>query len=199
MIASLTGLVRKVHLDRVIIEVNGIGYLVYAPATTLSGLFEGEVATLQTTLIVREDSLTLFGFTSEAEQLAFESLITINGIGPKLGIAILSVYDAAQLSQIAQENNEKALIKVPGIGKKGAQRIIIELKDKLAGIAPAAASTVSTLDSVNNPNAEQVVLALTQLGWQKHQAQSAVDKVLQSHPDATPELILRLALQVLGG
>ncbi|HEX2620519.1 MAG TPA: Holliday junction branch migration protein RuvA, partial [Phototrophicaceae bacterium] len=129
MIASLEGTVAAVMHDYMIVTVHGIGYKVFAPASVMSD--PGDSLYLHTSLIVREDSLTLFGFATPADRDLFELLLTINGVGPKVGLAILSTLNADNLRNAVVADRAEILTRVPGIGKKTAQKILFELKDKL--------------------------------------------------------------------
>ncbi|MBV7363727.1 Holliday junction branch migration protein RuvA [Actinomycetaceae bacterium TAE3-ERU4] len=196
MIASIRGTVSEIGLTNAVVTVGGFGMLVFAPTNTLASFQIGKEVFLSTSLVVREDSMTIFGFENSDDRAAFETLITLTGVGPKMALAILSLYDAEELRAIAASKNEKALTGVKGIGKKGAQRIILEIGDKLG--APTRLSQSSGIPLPVSGGAE-VQEALVQLGWQSQKAEAAVGQVLESHPAASNELILRLALQILGG
>lgn len=201
MIASVSGTVQAVRLDAAIVEVGGVGMLVQATPTTLAGLRVGQHATLHTSLVVREDSLTLFGFTDADEREVFEVLQTVSGVGPRLALAMLAVHSPDGLRRAVAGEDLAALKRVPGIGHKGAQRIVLELGDRLGsptalgGPAPAAAPA--------GDHREQVVEALVGLGWQPRTAQEAVAAVLEGsvEPVGPGEVagLLRAALRALGG
>lgn len=131
MIASLTGRVAQVGLDHTVIDVNGFGMLVHATARTLSKLRTGEEATVLTTMIVREESMTLYGFSEPAEREVFDMMLSVSGIGPRIALAVLSVHTAAEVERAVATGDDKAFTKVPGIGPKGARRIVLELAGKL--------------------------------------------------------------------
>ena len=131
MIASLTGRVAQVGLDHAVINVNGFGMLVYATARTLSKLRTGEEATVLTTMIVREESMTLYGFSEPAEREVFDMMLSVSGIGPRIALAVLSVHTASEVERAVATGDDKAFTKVPGIGPKGARRIVLELAGKL--------------------------------------------------------------------
>lgn len=135
MIASVAGQVTAVGADSAVVEVGGVGVLVHCAPGTLAGLRAGEPARLSTSLVVREDSLTLYGFASDDERAVFELLQTASGVGPRLALAMLAVHAPNALRMAVASADLKALTMVPGIGQKGAQRIVLELKDRLG--APA--------------------------------------------------------------
>ena len=142
MIASLTGEVLTARLDSVVVEVGGVGLLVHTTPATAAAARPGESTRLATSLVVREDSLTLFGFADDDERALFEQVQTVSGVGPRLALAMLAVHPPRQLATAIAGGDVKALTKVPGIGKKGAERIVLELKDKV-GALPGAATPVS--------------------------------------------------------
>lgn len=185
MISSLSGTVAAVGLDHAVIEVGGVGFAVRATPGTLAGLRRGETARLATTLVVREDSLTLFGFSSDAGRELFELVQSVSGVGPKIALALLAVLDPDQLRSALATGDTAALTRAPGIGKKGAERLVLELRDKVgvvptvmpSGAAPTtAAAAPSAPASVGG--AGQVVEALVGLGFTAKQAEDAVGAVL---------------------
>ena len=143
MIAHLNGTVAGVGLDGAVIDVGGVGLRVQCTPDTLATLKPGEPARVATSLVVREDSLTLFGFGTDDERNVFELLQTASGIGPRLALAMLAVHSPDALRRAVTTEDLKALTMVPGIGTKGAQRIILELKDRLGAPSDAAAATGS--------------------------------------------------------
>lgn len=186
MIASIQGTIAAVDTDHVVILVNGIGYQVYVPEPTRFD-HDGN-AFLHTTLIVREDSLTLFGFQTISERETFDLLLKVNGVGPRLALAILSTMTTDNLYNAVQTERPELLTRVPGVGKKTAQKIVFELKDKLAAgleTAPAAAFT--------DVNAE-VMDALVTLGYSIVEAQTAIQSLSKDAPDTIEDRV-RLALQ----
>ena len=201
MIASVTGTVQAVRLDAAVVEVGGIGMLVQATPTTLAGLRPGQQATLHTSLVVREDSLTLFGFTDADEREVFEVLQTVSGVGPRLALAMLAVHSPDGLRRAVAGEDYDTLQRVPGIGRKGAQRIVLELGDRLG--APAPAPGAVTAVPLTGDHRDQVVEALVGLGWQARTAQEAVTTVLDgsTEPVGAAEVagLLRAALRTLGG
>ncbi|GAA4689821.1 Holliday junction DNA helicase subunit RuvA [Promicromonospora umidemergens] len=206
MIASLTGTVAHVGLDRAVVDVGGVGYLVHATPTTLAGLRVGETAGVATSMVVREDSMTLYGFGDPDERDVFEVVQTVSGVGPRLALAMLAVHTPDALRRAVAGEDLAALTRVPGIGKKGAQRIVLELGDRLglpSGAPTAEASAGPALGAAAD-HSERVVEALAGLGWPAKQADDAVAKVLaEAGTDAVAADdvagTLRSALRLLGG
>ncbi|GAA4941719.1 Holliday junction DNA helicase subunit RuvA [Actinomycetospora succinea] len=199
MISSVRGEVLAVGLDHVVVEVGGIGLAVQATPSTLARLRRGQPARLDTALVVREDSLTLYGFADAAERELFLLLQTVSGVGPRLALAALAVLDPAALSHALADGNITTLTSVPGIGRKGAERLIIELRDKVA--PPSAAG--SDEDVPASPVAagtlrDQVVEALVGLGFAAKPAEKAVDEVLGADGPSDSSGVLRAALTRLG-
>ncbi|BBY36400.1 Holliday junction ATP-dependent DNA helicase RuvA [Mycobacterium mantenii] len=196
MIASVRGEVLEVALDHVVIEAAGVGYRVNATPSTLSTLRTGTEARLITAMIVREDSMTLYGFTDADSRDLFSTLLSVSGVGPRLAMATLAVHDAGALRQALHDSDVTALTRVPGIGKRSAERMVLELRDKVgAGIAGApGGSSVVNGHAVRGP----VVEALVGLGFAAKQAEEATDKVLATEQDATTSGALRAALSLLG-
>ena len=193
MISSLRGQVLSIGLDHVVVEVGGVGFAVQATPTTLAGLRRGEEARLSTALVVREDSLTLFGFADTDARELFGLLQTVSGIGPRLALATLAVLEPDKLRAALAEGNITVLTQVPGIGRKGAERLIIELRDK-AGPLPTADGVVDGAPQVR----EQVVEALLGLGFPVKQAEAAVDAVIAEDSAQTTPTVLRRSLAALG-
>ena len=201
MIASVRGPVTHVGLDHVVVEVGGVGMLVHSTPATASSCRRGSEASLATTLVVREDSLTLFGFSSPAERDMFETVQTVSGVGPRLALAMLSVMGPDELAAALASGDSKALTTIPGIGAKSAQRLVLELRDKVGAIRGAGgASTTGTAAVVagQEPWRGQVAEALVGLGWSAKQAADAVERVAGSAPaGADIAGYLRLALREL--
>lgn len=201
MISSVRGRVLAIGLDHVVVEVGGVGLAVQATPATLATLRTGEETALATALVVREDSLTLFGFADHAARDLFGLLQTVSGIGPRIALATLAVLDPDQLRAALGEGNLTVLTQVPGIGRKGAERMVIELRDKI-GALPAAAP------AVNGAVRGSVVEALVGLGFPAKQAEQAVDGVLGGNGSgnssgngsgtADQATVLRKALATLG-
>ncbi len=198
MIASLRGVVAAVAPDAAVLEVGGVGLAVHCTPGTLAGLRVGQPARLATTLVVREDSLTLYGFADDDEKHLFELLQTASGVGPRLAQAALAVLAPDQIRKAIAGADTGVLTRVPGIGKKGAERIILELRDK---IGPAL---IGGPQSAAGPGAsawpEQVRQALVGLGWTAGQADQAVAAVGETVTGDTPPVadLLRQAIRLLG-
>ncbi|MFI2102289.1 Holliday junction branch migration protein RuvA [Isoptericola sp. NPDC019693] len=208
MIASLTGTVTHVTLERAVLDVGGVGYLVHATPGTLAGLRVGERAQLHTTLVVREDSMTVFGFAEADEREVFETAQSVSGVGPRIALAMLAVLTPDALRRAVATEDLAALRRVPGVGPKSAQRLVLELGGKLG--APAAGGPDEAAPAVpaatGDPAREQVVEALVGLGWPTKVAQDTVDRVLaeagEGAEDGGPvdvSATLRAALRSLGG
>ncbi len=193
MIARLRGTVLHVDGSTATVEVGGIGLAVYATPTTLATLREGGEVVLHTSLVVREDSLTLFGFADSDEKATFEILQGVSGVGPRLALGILSVHTPDVLRRAVSSQDEAALQRVSGIGKKGAQRLILELGTKLGpevgsdGAVPPAPAAGS-----------DVVDALVGLGWPERDAFAAYENAVAAQPEGTVATLLRASLQILG-
>jgi len=188
VIASVRGRVLAVRLDCAVVEVGGVGLVVQATPATLAGLRVGAEADLATSLVVREDSLTLFGFADADEREVFETLQTVSGIGPRLALAMLAVHTPDGLRTAVATQDLTALTRVPGIGRKGAQRIVLELTDRLgvpvsAGDLPATGGGPVRLVAAPGWR-DQVVEALVGLGWSARQAGDAVESVTGDGPEA---------------
>ena len=195
MIASVRGEVLEVALDHVVIEAAGVGYRVNATPSTLATLRSGTEARLITAMVVREDSMTLYGFADSETRDLFLTLLSVSGVGPRLAMATLAVHDAAALRQALHDSDVTALTRVPGIGKRGAERMVLELRDKVGVGAPAGAGHAGLNGhAVRSP----VVEALVGLGFAAKQAEEATDKVLATDHDATTSTALRAALSLLG-
>ncbi|KUM31838.1 Holliday junction branch migration protein RuvA [Glutamicibacter mishrai] len=181
MISSLTGTVQAVTLNTAVIDVNGFGMLVNATPGTLSTLHVGRESTVFTSMVVREDSMTLFGFASADERDVFEVLISVSGIGPRTGLAILAVHSPEEVRIAANTKDTAAFTKVSGIGPKGASRIVLELNGKLvptgAAVTPVAGADTA---SVWEP---QVIEALTGLGWSEKDATSTLKSLSKAEPE----------------
>jgi Holliday junction DNA helicase RuvA len=191
MIARLSGTVLEKHPMRVVIDVGGVGYDVHVPLSSFAAVGDpGATLTLRVHTHVREDALLLYGFASSLEQLVFERLIAVSGIGPKLALSVLSGLAPEELVQAIASADVARLTSIPGIGKKTAERIVLELKDKLSAVATGAAMSPA------GPR-EDLVSALLNLGYHRPPAEKAVDRALQDGPDRGFEPLLRAALKVL--
>ena len=197
MIAGVRGEVLEIGLDHAVVEVGGVGLAVHATPATLARLRRGEQARMATSLVVREDSLTLFGFADADERDLFILLQTVSGVGPRLALATLAVLDPDALRRALADGDATALTRVPGIGRKGAERMVLELRDKVVAMgAPAPALPAR---ATGGPR-EQVVEALVGLGFPPRPAEQAVDVVLaeNGHAAADASAMLRAALTHLG-
>ncbi|MCW2691196.1 MAG: ATP-dependent helicase RuvA [Mycobacterium sp.] len=194
MIASVRGEVLDVALDHVVLEAAGVGYRVNATPSTLSTLRRGTEARLITAMIVREDSMTLYGFPDTDARDLFLTLLGVSGVGPRIAMATLAVYEAPALRQALADGDVTALTRVPGIGKRGAERMVLELRDKVGPARPSGGTIAATGHAVRGP----VVEALVGLGFAVKQAEEATDKVLANDDTATTSSALRAALSLLG-
>ena len=200
MIAHLSGSVAGVSPDGAVIDVGGFGLRVQCTPGTLASLKLGEPARVATSLVVREDSLTLFGFGTEDERNVFELLQTASGIGPRLALAMLAVHSPDALRRAVAAEDVKALTMVPGVGNKGAQRIILELKDRLGAPGDLAINGAGAAPTSRAPSwRDQVQSGLVNLGWSARDADAAVDAVEADSGDQTPDVAtaLRAALRKL--
>ena len=209
MIASVSGRVVATGPDSAVIEVGGVGLMVSCAPPTLASLRVGERATLATSLVVREDSLTLYGFVDEDERQVFELVQTVTGIGPRLAQAMLAVHQPDQLRRAVMTEDLLALTKVPGVGRKGAQRIVLELKDRIgpprgpAGAGSARRSELTAVGGVGSDWQSQVHAALIGLGWTVRDADEAISVVAEQAAggvgDETPDVavLLKSALRSL--
>ncbi|MCK2239437.1 MULTISPECIES: Holliday junction branch migration protein RuvA [unclassified Crossiella] len=195
MISSVRGQVLAISLDHVVIEVGGVGLAVRTTPATLATLRRGDEARLSTTLVVREDSLTLFGFATDEARELFGLLQTVTGVGPKLALAVLAVLEPDKLCAALAEGNITVLTQVPGVGRKGAERLVIELRDKVGALLPSSNPGLpgESHDQVRG----QVVDALLGLGFPAKQAEQAVESVLADGGGDTAT-VLRKALAGLG-
>jgi holliday junction DNA helicase RuvA len=195
MIAWLRGTLIEKHPSRVVVDVAGVGYDVHVPLSTFYGLGEpGTDVSLRIHTHVREDVIALFGFSSRLEQDLFERLISISGIGPKLALAVLSGIEPADLIRAIRAQDVARLTAIPGIGKKTAERIGLELKDRLPQAVPAA-GTIATPPAPEDQLREDLLSALLNLGYQQGAAEKTIDKVRKASPDASFEQALREALR----
>jgi holliday junction DNA helicase RuvA len=195
MIAVLRGTLLEKHPSRVVVDVGGVGYDVQVPLSTFYGLGEpGAAVTLRIHTHVREDALALFGFSTPLEQDLFERLIAISGIGPKLALAVLSGIEPADLIRAIRSQDVARLTKIPGIGKKTAERIGLELKDRL----PQPALTAGPAPASGRPEdqfRDDLLSALLNLGYQRPPAEKAIDKVLKDSAGIGFEHALRDVLR----
>ena len=211
MIASVSGRVAAVSPDGAVVEVGGIGLAVQCTPGTIARLQVGESARLATSLVVREDSLTLYGFADDDERQLFELLQTANGVGPRLAQAVLAIHPPREVRRAVSMADVKALMQVPGIGKKGAERLILELRDRLGattadtqldgGAAPSGLPAVTPVA----PWRDQLTSALVGLGWTTKEADAAIvqlaplaDEQVTASGSVEVAVLLRQALRLLG-
>ena len=173
MIAQLTGTIRSIHSDRIILEVGGVGYLIQVTPSNALTLSLGNSLTIHTSMIVREDSMTLYGFIDASSRETFELVQTVSGIGPRVALSILAHLSPDQLADAIEAESVNVLSGVPGIGKKGAQRILLELKGKLSRSGTSGPS----LSSSQPIWREQLSGALVSLGYSAREADSTISIV----------------------
>jgi Holliday junction DNA helicase RuvA len=199
MIAFLTGRVAARGAGTAVIDVGGVGMAVQCTPAALAKLHVGEPGTVVTSLVVREDSLTLFGFADDDEKHVFEQVQTASGVGPRVAMAMLSVHSPAGLRHAVATEDTAALTRVPGIGKKGAQRIVLELAGKLSGPILTDGTLPAPADSAPDDTWRgQVVSGLINLGWSARDAETAASAVAAEAEDtADVAVLLRSALRKL--
>jgi len=205
MISSVSGTVAVVMTDAAVVEVGGVGLAVQCTPSTLASLRPGESVRLATALVVREDSLTLFGFASDDERAVFETLQSVSGVGPKLAQAVLGVHSPDAVRAAVATEDVAALTLVPGVGRKGAQRLVLELKDKLGtGGHDLGAGSLLTRAAGVGAWREQLRAALSGLGWSAREVDEALAVVgpeaeaalaVGDEPDIA--VLLRASLQAL--
>ncbi|HOA22672.1 MAG TPA: Holliday junction branch migration protein RuvA [Aggregatilineales bacterium] len=188
MIASISGTLLAIGENTITVQVGGVGLLIYVPSSVFNKLGRiGQPVELVTHLVVREDSLTLYGFASEEEKAIFEMLLGVSGVGPRLALAIVNTLAPNVLANAVQKDDPDIIARVPGIGKKTAQKIVLELKGKLvAQDLPAGLAAVSHADT-------EVIEALTAMGFSLVEAQAALQSIPRDAPDDLEERV-RLAL-----
>ena len=194
MIAALRGNVLSVEPTAAVIEAGGVGYAVQATPATLAGLHVGQEAFVHTSLVVREDSMTLFGFADADEREVFDVLQTVSGVGPKLALTILATLTPDQLRQAVANADIAALTRVSGVGKKGAQRLVLEIGAKLG---PRRGGDDLEAPS-SNARSGDVVAALVGLGFSERDAESAFSQAEKAVPEAEVPELLRASLKILG-
>ncbi|MBX7434084.1 Holliday junction branch migration protein RuvA [Mycobacterium sp. Y57] len=193
MIAAVRGEVLDIALDHAVIDAAGVGYKVMATPATLASLRRGAEARLITAMIVREDAMTLYGFADSDARDLFLTLLGVSGIGPSIALGALAMYDGPTLRQAIGEGDVTALTRIPKVGKKTAELLVLTLRDKVGAVA--SGGTLSTGGfTVRGP----VVEALVGLGFAQKQAEEATDKVLANNPEASQSDALRAALSMLG-
>ena len=199
MIAFVRGTVADVTLSSAILEVGGVGLELHCTPNTLATLHRGEVTTLPTSMVVREESLTLFGFLDEDEKSLFVLLQTASGVGPKLAQAMLAVHSPEGIRRAVTTEDVKTLTAVPGIGQKGAQRIILELKDRIGAPVSSTSGTTTRTGPAQDAWRAQVHAGLVGLGWSGKEADRAVEAVASEADESAPDVgrLLRAALRAL--
>lgn len=198
MIASVRGVASHVALDRVVVDVHGVGLLVHTPPAVAAACRHGSEVELATSMIVREDSMTLYGFAAAGERDTFELAQTVTGVGPRVAMALLSVLSPEELAAAVAADDITTLTKVPGIGKKGAERIALELRGKLPEVPGSAAAAPTPAHQGGGQ--DQVSEALLGLGYSAKQSADAVETVARDGGDTAPTDVstaLKAALQVL--
>jgi Holliday junction DNA helicase RuvA len=186
VIASLTGLVLSSSNGQIVIDVQGVGYLVHSRAQTVNSVSQGDSVSFHTSLVVREDAWTLFGFENRQELEVFELLRSVNGVGPKSALSILNQMSVEQIAQAVSDESDESFKAVSGIGSKTAKLITLTLAGKLMG-----SGSKSAVSSIN----ESAVSALVGLGWSERQSRDALQQVASK--DFSDKQLLRAALQVL--
>jgi Holliday junction DNA helicase RuvA len=201
MIASVRGRVASVSADGAVVEVGGVGLAVVCSPSTLAALRVGDEARLSTSLIVREDSLTLYGFPDDDARALFELLQTASGVGPRLAQAVLAVHAPDVVRKAIATGDTATLTRVPGIGKKGAERLVLELRDRIGPIGGGSGGGALSLPVGGITWQDQVRQALVGLGWSATQADQAVALVaadLDGQPAPGVPVLLKKAIQLLG-
>jgi Holliday junction DNA helicase RuvA len=197
MIAHLRGTLLEKKPNLALVDVGGVGYALTIPVSTFSQLGNpGEQISLHTFTHVREDTLALFGFFTRGEKDLFERLITVNGIGPRLAVTILSGVPAEELVGAIRAGDSKRLMRVPGVGRKGSERIVLELREKLGALSPDGDAAA---ESVGDGGVEQdVISALQNLGCTRDAAQTAVRKALEAGVGREFEPLFRRSMELVG-
>jgi Holliday junction DNA helicase RuvA len=197
VIAHLSGTLLEKHLQRLVVDVSGVGYDVLVPLSTFYTVGEpGAAVALRIHTHVREDAIQLFGFSTSLEQVLFEKLIATSGVGPKLALAVLSGIESTDLVRAVRQADVARLTRIPGVGRKTAERLVVELKDRLPNDAAVPAGPASP--SAASSTRDDVVSALVNLGYQRGQVDRAVDAAVRAAgEDADFERILREALRAM--
>lgn len=199
MIAHLRGRVLRKEPQEVVVDVSGVGYRVTIPVSTFYRLGdEGSEVSLLTHTHVREDALALFGFLTAGEQDLFEKLISVAGVGPKLAINVLSGIEAPDLMAALKSSDVARLTRIPGVGKKTAERLVLELKDKMPVLLPAPEAEAQEQSPAASPR-EDLVSALVHLGYSRPEAERGVDRALKEDGGGRFEDLLRRTLRTLSG
>jgi len=191
MIGYLTGKIISAKPTRVLLDVNGVGYIVNISLNSFEKINDQPTASLYIFTSVREDSITLFGFHSESEKEMFELLISVNGVGPKLALNILSGIQTSDLQYAINSGDISRIVSIPGIGRKTAERLVLELKSKV--------DKINTDDGIEIPFSikNEAIAALTTLGYNSKQAEKCVREILTTEPNAALEELIKKALSLL--
>jgi holliday junction DNA helicase RuvA len=204
MIAHLSGILLSKHTNTVILEVGGVGYEVTIPLSTFYELEDsGANVKLHIHTHVREDALQLFGFKTLRERELFLRLLSVSGVGPKLAITMIGIMSANEIIASIRTNNLARLTSIPGVGKKSAERLVIELRDKIAALSsPALEEEFAARAGAGSPTSEDAVRddalsALVGLGYQKAAAEKAINSALQEGGEISVEVLLRRSLRLL--
>lgn len=198
MIAHLRGTLLEKHPNQAIVEAQGVGYDVAIPISTFTALpSPGEEVRLKIHTVVREDSIQLFGFLTAEEKALFEKLITVSGVGPKLALTVLSGIAAPQLADVIRAADIQKLTRVPGIGRKTAERIVLELRDKIDESPRRATGAAGAPAVILSQDEADVVSALVNLGAQRAAAETAARRAAQELGGASFEALFRRALELL--
>lgn len=198
MITRLTGIVLEKQPTEVVLDVNGVGYRVFVPLSVFAALPDcGQRAVLHTHFVVREDAQQLYGFIDRDERRLFQALIKVNGIGPRLGLAILSGMEMPVFVRSIHDGDTTALVRLPGVGKKTAERLVVEMRDRLKDWS--VGEGVSTASGAAQQARHEAESALQALGYKPAQAEQAVKAVLKAQPDLATEELIRHALKRMVG
>lgn len=201
MIAALSGKLIEKDANTVVVDVGGVGYEVTIPLSTYYSLGEiGSDVSLRIHTYVREDTLQLYGFSSAADRSLFLRLVAVSGIGPKLAVSMLSAMSSEEIVSAVQTDNLAALTSIPGIGRKTAERMVIELRDKIADLAPASAAAAAGANASGTSASEAVddaLSALVNLGYQKKAADKALRKAVDEGTELSVQKLLKRGLQIL--
>lgn len=194
MIGQLRGIILAKQPPELLLDVGGVGYEVFAPMTTFYKLPEvGQEITLHTHLVVREDAQLLYGFYDLKTRSLFRTLIKVNGVGPKLALGLLSGIEVDQFIKFVHAGNSAALVSIPGVGKKTAERLIIETRDALSSWNLDNTNTTTTYLNSPSPAADDAISALISLGYKQNDAKQVVTRIAANNTSS--EVIIRLALQ----
>jgi Holliday junction DNA helicase RuvA len=201
MIARISGLLIYKSLTYVIVDAQGVGYQVYVPLTTFYDLPDtGQPVTLSIHTHVRQDAINLFGFQTPEERDIFQLMLAVNGIGPKLALNILSGIAAGELLKAVSQGDLKRLISIPGVGKKMAERIILELKDKVKKLGVSAEHVIKADSATSDGMKEDALSALVNLGYKSQTAEDILNRACIENPEGlTLDILLKKALKALAG